>query len=118
MTTRLDPYISIINRWIVIEKITDPDLNYLKVRIFLSDNTMLSVFDKFYPQTGIRKYGYDWRNTDNNLIIRWDNSPHHPHISTFPHHKHVAFETNILDSPEMTLEAVLDFIADDFKTRL
>ena len=116
MITRLNPYSSIISHWSVIEKVTDPDLNYLKLRIFFSDSTMLSVFDKFYPPTGKRKYGYDWRDVNNNLIIRWDNSPHHPSISTFPHHKHVSIETNILESPEMTLEDVLDFIKQEIKT--
>ena len=110
MTTRLSPYSSIVSRWTVVERITDSDLAYLKARIFFSDNTMLSVFDKFYPSTGVHKYGYDWRDSANNLIIRWDNAPHHPYISTFPHHKHVTLESNILESPEMTLEDVLDFI--------
>ncbi len=118
MTTRLNPYSSIINRWIVVEKITDPLLNYFKIRIFFSDNTMLSVFDKFNLQTGVRKYSFDWRDETNNLIIRWDNSPHHPYIATFPHHKHVSVETNILESVEMTLEDALDFIKLDFETRI
>lgn len=23
------------------------------------------------------------------LMVRWDNSPHHKEISTYPHHKHI-----------------------------
>ncbi len=118
MIARLEPYSSIINRWVVVEKVTDPLLNYVKIRVFFFDNSMLSVFDKFNLQTGIRKYSYDWRDDANNLIIRWDNSPHHPYISTFPHHKHVSVENNILESNEMTLEDALDFIKKDFETRV
>lgn len=35
---------------------------------------------------------------------------HYPDISTFPHHKHVATETNVLLSEEQSLSAVLNFI--------
>jgi hypothetical protein len=27
--------------------------------------------------------------SDNQLIFRYDNAPHHPEISTFPNHKHL-----------------------------
>ncbi len=44
---------------------------------------------------------------DYQLLVRWDNALHHPHIATHPHHKHVDDEKNILESAERTLETVL-----------
>jgi len=37
--------------------------------------------------------------------MRWDNAPHHSHISTYPHHKHTP--DGIFESTELSLEDVL-----------
>jgi len=44
----------------------------------------------------------------NELIVRWDNAPHHPHLKTYPHHKHL--QEAIENSMEITLEEVLKYI--------
>ena len=36
-----------------------------------------------------RHYSYHWQSSEGGLLIRWDDAPHHRHLSTFPHHKHV-----------------------------
>ena len=33
-------------------------------------------------------YTYHYQDRQNNLIFRYDNAPHHPEVSTHPHHKH------------------------------
>lgn len=48
--------------------------------------------------------------SDNSLILRWDNAPHHPHIKNFPFHLHKEKEEVIEESSEMTLSSVLTFI--------
>ena len=35
------------------------------------------------------EYAYHFQDADGRLVFRYDNSPHHPEISTYPHHKHV-----------------------------
>jgi hypothetical protein len=35
------------------------------------------------------QYTYHYQTKANKLIFRYDNAPHHPHIVTYPHHKHV-----------------------------
>ena len=35
----------------------------------------------------IVKYSYTLL-YDEKVVLRYDNAPHHPHIKTFPHHKH------------------------------
>ena len=39
------------------------------------------------------------------MIVRWDNSPHYPNVSGFPHHKHVG--NQVFGSKEMTAAKVL-----------
>jgi hypothetical protein len=36
------------------------------------------------------KYSYHLQDSVGNLILRYDNAPHFPQISTYPHHKHTA----------------------------
>ncbi len=45
-----------------------------------------------------KKYKYHFRDSQNNMIFRYDNVPHFPEIDTFPHHKH--FGKNVLQSFE------------------
>lgn len=34
-------------------------------------------------------YTYHYQDSENQIIFRYDNAPHHPQITTFPHHKHI-----------------------------
>jgi hypothetical protein len=44
---------------------------------------------------GLRKleYVYHYQQQDGSLVFRYDNAPHYPNISGFPHHKHVTTKT-------------------------
>ncbi len=86
-------------------------LSDMKVRLVLSDSSTLIYAETVLHRLNKRKYSFQWMNADSTLRIRWDNAPHHSHISTFPHHKHVGDENNIQESPEMSLSAVLSLIA-------
>lgn len=55
------------------------------------------------------KYRYQYMNTHQDLIFRYDNAPHHKHLTTFPHHKHL--QKGEQESEEPTLEDVLLEIA-------
>ncbi|MDM8523218.1 DUF6516 family protein [Desulfococcaceae bacterium HSG8] len=46
------------------------------------DNSRLSIFDL------AKQVGFHYQDADGNLIFRYDNAPHHPHLATFPDHKH------------------------------
>jgi len=52
------------------------------------------------------KYRYHYVGKDNNLILRYDNAPHHKESKTFPHHKHLSDE-KIIDVREPNLESVI-----------
>ena len=59
---------------------------YIKIKVAIVDNTEL--FIREYSDEKERSYSYHWQDENQNLILRWDNAPHHNHIKTFPHHKH------------------------------
>lgn len=42
-------------------------------------------------------------------LFRYDNAPHHLHLSTFPHHKHDR-QSQIIEANEVSLAEVLDEI--------
>jgi len=84
-------------------------LKNIKCKIQLKDGSNLRISEKWSDQQ-LMQYSYYWLDEENNLIISWDNIPHHPQISTYPHHKHLQKQDNIFDSKENSLEPVLEFI--------
>ncbi|NOX60981.1 MAG: hypothetical protein GXP42_03400 [Chloroflexi bacterium] len=61
-------------------------------RLRFPDDSQLQVVEKLIVErfTIIKaRYSYHYQRADGALVFRYDNAPHHPEISTFPHHKHV-----------------------------
>ena len=50
-------------------------------------------------------YRYHLQDPDHTLIFRYDSAPHHPDVSTFPHHKHLP--DAVLPSIKPTIDQVL-----------
>jgi len=76
-------------------------------KIIFIDDSILYIRD-FLFLNGERKYSYHWQNKNNDLLIRWDNSPHHFHIKTFSHHKHI--KDNVVESKEIDVRSILKHI--------
>lgn len=90
-------------------------IEQVKARIVFVDGSLLVYTNIVILTEARRKYSFQWMNPDGTLRIRWDNAPHYPHIATYPHHQHIGDETNVQDSPEMTLEEVLAVITATFE---
>ena len=75
---------------------------YVKIRAKLIDGSELHIREFFSSDDFL--YSYHWQDEDGSLIVRWDNAPHHPHLKSYPHHKHAP---DIEESGEMSLEEVL-----------
>jgi len=58
-----------------------------------------------YIDTGLHKidYSYHWLNAEKNVILRWDNAPHHREIETFPHHVHEGAEIKPSAEPSFAM---------------
>jgi len=87
------------------------DFYFLKIKAILSDNSELYI--RKYVSRKAYLYSYHWQNESGSLRIRWDNSPHHKYIKTFPHHKHTP---KIEESKEISLEEILQLIEERLKS--
>ena len=47
-------------------------------------------------------YRYHFQDRDNNLIFRYDNTPHFPGLKTFPNHKHLPDNVIAANRPSVT----------------
>ncbi len=105
----LKQFSTIISDFEVITYEIDENQKRLHVKLYLIDNSLLIVKDyKFSDNT--RKYSYHWMEQNGDLRLRWDNAPHWKKISTFPHHKHVEREENIMETTETDAQSVLLYI--------
>ena len=80
---------------------------YLKIKAEISNGTTL--FIREYLSKDEYNYSFHWQKESGDLLIRWDNLPHHENIKTFPHHHHLS-DGQVLESCEISVEKVLAFI--------
>lgn len=78
---------------------------FLKIRAVIIDGSLLHI--KEYSSLDSYFYSYHWQGCDGSLRIRWDNSPHHRDLGTFPDHKHAP---QLEESKEMCLAEALEEI--------
>ena len=84
----------------------------LKLRLYVRDGTLLDV----WLSPDLSRYSYHWeQRARRGLIYRHDNTPDHPHISTFPKHFHngnesAVVESDIPDDPAAALRQFLAFV--------
>ena len=94
-----------------IERIVPLELDgqTLRLILYLHDGTNLRLTEQWNGSVRER-YGYYWLTATNELKVGWDNAPHHTHLATFPHHKHVNRQNNLQPSSETHLDEVMAFI--------
>jgi hypothetical protein len=92
-----------------IELLAAPNPNLIRLRADLINSDKLHVSEAWDEEFLVR-YAYYWLKQNGELRIGWDNAPHHPEISTHPHHKHIESQENIQTSDETNLEDVLRLI--------
>lgn len=95
-----------------------------RYRLSMSDGSLLELTERLVEEKGtlfIKKYRYHWQNRNGQVIMRWDNAPHHPEIESFPHHLHDGSETNVVRHSEISgldaLSKVIVLIAMDSRPR-
>ncbi len=88
---------------------SDDHNGLVRCRIFFWDDSYLDLYEVVNTEQGypVRvHYAYTYIQTGER-VFRYDNAPHHPQISTHPHHKHIGQEDTVVASPEPTLSQVL-----------
>ena len=81
---------------------------FLDCRVLMIDGSELYVSEYFTVlENKIKrdKYSYHLQKNDE-LIIRWDNAPHHRELSTFPFHVHK--KDRVQESQDMTVNDILE----------
>jgi hypothetical protein len=100
-----DPHF--VNRYLIHDFRESDEAYYLNLEVHFVDSSILYVRE--FVDSNHRKYAFHWQKSDGDLIVRWDNAPHFPKLSTFPHHKHTGTSSVEL-SHDISLEDVFRHI--------
>lgn len=111
-----NPQISYVQAPVLFQKFDDYR-GRIKARIFFWDSSSLNIEEVVDTEAGFpHKTGYSYTSLQNEVhIFRYDNAPHFPQFSTFPHHKHVGASERPEPANEPTLNQVfreIDLILD------
>lgn len=84
-------------------------IGFLRGDIYFFDGSLLHIREFVNIENGVERYIYAYHYQDSNgaLIFRYDNTPHFPTLSTFPHHKHETSEANVVPASQPDLQAAL-----------
>ena len=86
-----------------------PSAGYVRGTIFFADEGQLHFREFVNTQAGIERftYVYHCQAADGSLMFRYDNTPHFPGLSSFPHHKHLSDGASVVACAAPTLAQVL-----------
>ena len=85
----------------------------LKLRLRFYFQYLLSISEALVvvdDQITAIDYRYHFQDGQNNLIFRYDNTPHFPNLSSFPHHKHLVDRVISCSQPNIAM-VIQDAIA-------
>ena len=72
------------------EHVLSEERGNLRIRVRCFDNSLLEISEAIHIIEGTftwLRYRYHYQNPDGSIIFRYDNTPHHPDVDTFPDHK-------------------------------
>jgi len=87
----------------------------LRMRLRFSDNSLLEVSEAVHIVGGSMvwlSYRYHYQRFDGSIVFRYDNTPHHPELSTHPEHKHKGASVQGASRPDMdrVIEEVREYL--------
>lgn len=98
-----------------VEELFTPTRATLRIRIRFPSGGLLEINEAVVVEGGRLKhldYRYHCQGSDNEMIFRYDSTPHFPNLPGFPHHKHLPSTTLPARRPpleEVILEAATSF---------
>lgn len=122
-----DYFETIKDRLLIVSFVTDFKISkqvdrskngHFRARVTFTDNSLLE-FSEFVEQNAddeiqVVTYSYHWSDENDNIIRRWDNTPHFPKLKHFPHHVHVK-EDDVISGKPIDIFGVLDEIGKTLK---
>ena len=91
-----------------VEEVLTPKRVNLRIRIRFASALLLEISEAIIIKDGRRvplDYWYHCQDGSNRLVFRYDCTPHHPGLASFPHHKHVP--AAVLPSTKPDIEHVV-----------
>ena len=76
----------------------------LRIRVRFASGHLLELNESIVEEKGALShlaYRYHFQDGKNNLLFRYDNTPHFPRIATFPHHKHLPDRAVAVEQPSI-----------------
>jgi hypothetical protein len=87
----------------------------LRARLALADGSQLEFAEYMQRSSAgeivVITYSYHWADANNQLVTRWDNTPHFPELPGFPDHIHDGATGEVTTGQPMSIFTVLDEIA-------
>ncbi len=80
----------------------------LKIRVRFEEGSLFEVSEAVICEGNQLKhlgYSYHFQDKENQLIFRYDNTPHFPNMKTFPNHKHLL--DNVIESVKPSFPEVV-----------
>jgi hypothetical protein len=81
----------------------------LRIRVRFQTGHMLELNEAVIGEAGHLRhlgYRYHFQDEQNNLVFRYDNTPHFPGLENFPHHKHLP--DKVADAVEPSILKVIE----------
>ncbi len=78
----------------------------LRLRLRFSQNHLLEINEAIIVQgnsLNFLDYRYHFQDGNNQLIFRYDSTPHFPNLPNFPYHKHLSNDVVSSDKPDIVL---------------
>jgi len=78
----------------------------LRLRLRFSQNHLLEINKAIIVQDNSLKfldYRYHFQDGNNQLIFRYDSTPHFPNLPNFPYHKHLSNDVISADKPDIAI---------------
>lgn len=91
-----------------IEEVITPERINLRLRLRFDNGNLLEINEAVVVENGellTLGYRYHFQDSMNQLLFRYDDTPHFPELSTFPHHKHTT--TDVIEHLKPLLIDVL-----------
>lgn len=102
-----------VQHWQIIREEAQGDNGVLRYRLLLRNQDLLDIFERFVIVNGqvtVARYSYHWQRSTQEFIKRWDNAPHYPNLTTYPHHLHDGDENHVLPHSSIKITDVLTII--------
>lgn len=78
----------------------------IAARLRFWDNSLLEFKEVIVPELQLivnrEDYAFHYQDANGQIIFRYDNTPHHPEISSHPNHKHLADRIEATAAPDLT----------------